>query len=383
MSEDDNQPTSEKPEKQAKPEKPEKGSSGARVLVAFISGALIVALIWGGLDFFGLDGNGDPDPTFASVTTTTAEMQQTTTTLAPTSSTSSTTTTTEPFTFDVTVPETQRDSYTMEPYTGLGAWLDVFDWTVDSAGDDRVGPGIVDRLAANGVQTLYIQAGKWDSPAPALEPNLLRLFVDRARAHEMSVVGWYVPGYEDPQADMERLLAITELPVDGIAVDVEATTEDDVAVRSQNAVALADELRRLLPNDIIGAIVLEPVLLEDVNPDFWPEYPWEELAPNYDVWLPMNYWTNRSSAGPWGDPHLYTITNVNRMRELIGKPNAPVHALGGIADETTQGQLGRFRRAANEIGAVGGSIYDVRTTEDELWPALEHFQTTRTAPSGG
>ncbi|MPZ53809.1 MAG: hypothetical protein GEU79_13935 [Acidimicrobiia bacterium] len=362
---------------------PEKSRSGARVFLAFIAGALAVAMVWAGVDFLNTDdeGPGSAETTVAPGTSTDTPIstQAPNTTVA---ATSSTTTTTEPITFDVTVPNAERARYTMDPYTGLGAWLDVFDWTVENA-DDRVGPGIVDQLAEAGVQTLYIQAGKWDSSAPLLEPNLLKIFLERAEANDMSVVGWYVPGYEDPQADLERLLAITSLPLDGVAVDIEATSHDDVTERNRNAVALAKEMRRLLPDDVIGAIVLEPVLLEDVNPNFWPSYPWEQLAANYDVWLPMNYWTNRSSDSPWTDPHLYTVTNVERVRELIGKPEAPVHVLGGIADETTVNQLRRFRKASEDVGAIGGSIYDVKTTDDELWPALEHFQTTRVPPQDG
>ncbi len=353
----------------------EKTRSGARVLVAFITGALVVAVIWAGLDFLEVSEDATDEATTTVAVEETEPDQGTippTTTTTPVSSS-----TTAPVVFAVTAPDASRRApFTMEPYTGLGAWLDVFDWSVGFA-DERVGPGIVDQLAESGVQTLYIQAGKWDSAAPAFEPNLLKMFLERAHTHDISVVGWYVPAFSDPEADLERLLAISELPVDGLAVDIESTNVDDVAERNRNAVALTEELRRLLPDDVIGAIVLEPVLLEDVNPDFWPEFPWEELAPSFDVWLPMNYWTNRGSDTPWRDPHTYTVTNVERMRELIGKPNAPVHVLGGVADETTPGHLGRFQRAAEEVGAIGGSIYDVRTTDENLWPELESFQTDR------
>jgi hypothetical protein len=39
------------------------------------------------------------------------------------------------------------------------------------------------------------------------------------------------------------------------------------------------------------------------------------------------------------------------------------------------GDIEQFLRAAAENGAMGGSIYDWRTTRAEAWPALRGFRT--------
>jgi len=128
---------------------------------------------------------------------------------------------------------------------------------------------------------------------------------------------------------------------------------------------------------VLGAIPLEPVVMEDVNPSFWPGFPWKELAPSFDVWLPMGYWTNRAADSPWRDAYRYTATNVDRVRERIGRADAPVHVLGGIGDATTVADLQGFRTAASERHAIGGSIYDFRTTAGPLWPELIPFRALR------
>ena len=284
---------------------------------------------------------------------------------------STTTTTAAPTTTTAPPPK-----YTLDPYRGLGAWMDVYDWSATFAQHNpALGPEAVDQLAAQGVQTLFIQASKWDSPTDVLEPERLTAFIDRAHHHGIDVVGWYLPTLEDPARDLQRLLAIAALPIEGIAVDIEGRNVGDVAERNRRLIDLSAQLRTALPGMTIGAIPLEPVLMEDVNPAYWPGFPWAELAPHYDVWLPMAYWTNR--RGGWRDAYLYTAANIDRVRERIGQPDAPVHALGGIGDTTNPLDLVGFRNAATERGAIGGSIYDFRTTQGPHWPELHPLRSLR------
>src|SRR3546814_6475070 len=85
------------------------------------------------------------------------------------------------------------------------------------------------------------------------------------------------------------------------------------------------------------------------------------LAQHYDVWMPMSYWTNR--RGGWRHSHTYTAENIERLRLRVGQPEAPVHTIGGIGDKTTVGDLHGMVVAAVEQRAIGGSIYDYRTTD--------------------
>ncbi len=295
----------------------------------------------------------DPEPT-------------TTTTVAPT-------TTTAP---PAPPPPLSPSRFTLEPYTGLGAWLDVYDWSTTFSGSP-IGPEAVDLLAAHGTQTLYIQASKWNSPTLVLEPERLQAFIDRAHHHGMSVVGWYLPTLEDPGLDRDRMNAIAAMPVDGLAVDLEARNVGDLAERNRRMVELSSAMRHDLPGAVLGAIPLEPVLMEDVNPHYWPSYPWAGLAPSYDVWLPMGYWTNRQASSPWRNAHTYTAANIDRIRAHIGQPEAPVHPIGGIGDKTTVEDLKAFLAAASERGSIGGSIYDYRTTQAPHWAELHPFTLLR------
>lgn len=283
--------------------------------------------------------------------------------------------TTGPAPVPTTVPAAR---FTLDAYRGLGAWFDVYDWSTSFAQHNpAVEVDAIDQLAAQGVQTLFIQASKWNAPQDVVDEPRLRAFIERAHHHGISVVGWYLPTLEDVGRDLQRLLAVAALPVDGLAVDIEARNVGDLAERNRRLVQLSSYLRAALPGEVIGAIPLEPVLLEDINPHYWPSFPWAELAPSYDVWLPMGYWTNRRSDSPWRDAHDYTAANIDRLRAHLGQPNAPIHALGGIGDATTTADVIGFRIASLERGAIGGSIYDFRTTSAPLWPELVPFRNLR------
>jgi hypothetical protein len=303
------------------------------------------------------------------------------TTVPETTTTVPETTTTAPLPPPPTTVPAPVQRFTMEPYRGLGAWLDVYDWSATYAAfSPGVEPDAVDALAAEGVQTLFIQASKWDAPEYILEADRVMAFIDRAHQHGISVVAWYLPTLEDPGLDLQRMLAIAAMPVDGLAVDIESRKVDDIGERNRRLIELSSALRAALPGEVIGAIPLEPVLIEDVNPNFWPEFPWAEIAPSYDVWLPMAYWTNRRDDSPWRDAYTYTATNIDRVRERIGRPDAPVHALGGIGDATSVGDMHGFLNASRDHGAMGGSIYDFRTTSAPLWPELLPFRDMRPSP---
>ncbi len=260
-------------------------------------------------------------------------------------------------------------------YRGMGTWVDVYDWSATfTRGRPQVSPDAVDRMAEQGVQTLYIQASKHDAPTDVLEPDLLGNWIGRARGRGIRVVAWYLPTLVNPARDLARMKAIAALPVDSVAVDIESKDVGQLEERNRRLVEFSADLRRALPGRSIGGIVLPPVVLEAVNPAYWPSFPYRQLAPHYDVWMTMGYWTNRMSASAYRDANRYTTENVNRLRANLGLPNALVHPIGGIGDRTTAVDVAGYRTAVNDTDSIGASLYDWRTTRPELWESLRAFR---------
>lgn len=258
---------------------------------------------------------------------------------------------------------------TPSSYEGLGVWVDAFDFEPAYQGEGAepaLTPAVVDEFAEIGVETIYLQAARRDDRATdvLLDEGLLVEFLARAHARDIDVVGWYLPLFDDVQADLERLLAIATFDArghrfDGIGVDIEyIEAEPDAEERSTRLVTLSQELRKARPDDTLAAIVPPPVQLEVVNPSYWPRFPWRDLDFYYDVWMPMTYWTVRTPESGYRDAYRYSEESTRRMRNNLGIDDAPTHIIGGIGDATTSEDLAALARAVEDTGAIGASIYD-------------------------
>lgn len=256
-------------------------------------------------------------------------------------------------------------------YGGMGTWVDVYDWShTYTGGRPGMSPDDVDRMADRGVQTMYIQASRFNAPGDGpLEPGLLQAYIGRAHARGINVVAWYLPNFVDMNRDIARLVAIGRLPVDGVGVDIEATDVGDVNERNRRLIELSSSVRSALPGRQLAAIVLPPVVTDVLNPNYWPGFPYQRLAPYYDVWMPMSYWTNRTAASGYRDAYRYTRENVDRLRSRLG--GAAVHPIGGIGNGTSSSDIRAFRQAVIDTGSIGGSLYDWRTTGSGLWPEMQ------------
>ena len=255
----------------------------------------------------------------------------------------------------------------------MGTWVDVYDWSrTYTGGRPPMSLDHVEHMANLGVQTLYIQASRFNAPGDGvLEPDLLHAYIARAHHRGMRVVAWYLPNFVDTNRDVSRLVAMGRLPVDSVAVDIEATDVGDVGERNRRLVHLSAMVRHFLPGRTLGAIVLPAVVLDVINRNYWPAFPYQQIKPYYDVWLPMSYWTNRT--GVYRDAYRYTRENVDRLRAHVGGPVA-VHPIGGLGQHSTPGDVSGYHRAAADTASVGGSFYDWRTTGARLWPGLQAFR---------
>jgi hypothetical protein len=273
-------------------------------------------------------------------------------------------------------PVAERPRFDLSPYRGLGTWVDVYDWSrAFTGGHPVVGPSDVDAMANAGVQTLFLQTAKAEFPGDLVDPDLLLPLVARAQQRGLAVVGWYVPEFLDEAGDLRRLRATVGLGVDGLAVDIEARDLADVGERNRRLLALGARLRAAFPGEVIGGIVMPPVVTDVINPAWWPGFPWRELAPQFDVWLPMSYSTLRGARSAWRDGYRYSIENILRLRDRLGQPGAPVHTISGIADNLTRADLEGTLRAVDETGALGASLYDWRTTGSVAWPFLQELRS--------
>jgi len=279
----------------------------------------------------------------------------------------------------VVPPAPEQPVAERSPYAGVGTWLSRYRFTREFAGaEPLVTPAAVDPMADAGVRTIYLQPAADDPRFPGLlSTDVLGEFLVRAHARGMQVVAWYLPRFGDIAGDLRRLQEIAAFRVDGdgfdaIAVDIEFTDGVELAPRNAALIDLSRQLRALLPDVELGAIVLPPVVTDVLNTAYWPDFPWQELRDLYDVWLPMAYWSNRSEEG-FTEPHWYVSQNIERVRRHLGDPCAVVSVVGGYDAEETADDYAAMVRAATEQQVIGVSIWDWPTTPPSAWPAVRGY----------
>ncbi len=261
-------------------------------------------------------------------------------------------------------------------FAGIGAWVDVFDWSPTIASNPAFTLDDIDDLAEKGVEVIYIQSTRPIRPEAILDKELFEAIIERAHTRGMRVVSWYLPSHNDLKADWVRLVLPMWLGADGIVWDIEDTTTlKDVPERNRRLAQVANAMRRNYPDLPMAAAVLPNVVTDVLNTNYWPQFPWTEIRDTFDVWMPMDYWTNRAAGTEYRDAERYTTENITRLRAQLGKPDAVVAPVGGIADKVTSEDIAGFIRASKAAGAIGVSLYDHATSQLSFYDDLAAFKT--------
>ena len=140
-----------------------------------------------------------------------------------------------------------------------------------------------------------------------------------------------------------------------------------VSLRNRRLLDLSARLRAAVgPDYALGAIIPNPRGME-LRRDYWRAFPYAELAALYDVFVPMVYSTYR------GDGPAVVRRDVTRsmtiLRTATGRPDVPVHLIGGLADRMSAAESRAFARAVARLRPTGWSLYDLSVTSPAAWAA--------------
>jgi hypothetical protein len=256
------------------------------------------------------------------------------------------------------------------PYQGLGSWVDIYEHS--SFNDpERAVAG----MHAHGVRTLYLETTNYKRKVAMKYPAKQARFIEAAHSVGMKVVAWYLPGFRDLEKDFWRTMKAIEFRTpsgqgfDSFGLDIESPLVENVSVRTERMLQLSQRIRDAVgPSYSLSAIIPSPRGMVK-HPDYWPGFPYEELSQIYDLFQPMTYFTWRVSGEDGA--HDYTTAVVQLIRHAVGDRSVPIHVIGGISDESTQGEARGFVHAIREQGVIGASYYAYHGTTKHQWWELD------------
>ena len=271
-------------------------------------------------------------------------------------------------------PSGERD---LRPYEGLAAWVDIFDegpWDHPAR--------MVRRLAQRGVRSIFVQTSTYGMHDGILHRKALTTMLRVAHNHGMDVVSWYVPSFAHMDVDFRRSMQAVRFKsrygdrFDSFALDIEATVVGNIARRNKRFLRLTERIRRHAGNGYaLGAITPDPQA-----DGYWPAFPWKKVAKEYDVIVPMGYFSFFTDG--YREVRRYTEHNIKEIRRATGDPDIPIHVIGGIANDMEPRETRAFVHATRSRGAFGASLYDSPITSPESWRILKGFEREGPVPDG-
>ena len=251
----------------------------------------------------------------------------------------------------------------LRAFAGTGSWVSIYD------GAALEHPNrVVATLKTHHIHTLFVETSNDRAARDVAHPLGVGHLLDAAHAAHIEVVGWYLPSFVAPRRDIRRALAGAGFEsshgahFDAFALDIESTSVHSLTLRSRRAVWVAHDVRAGLPQKMaLGAITIDPA-----GAHYWNGYPFAGLRHSVDVFLPMEYFTDRTSGVR--RVAAYSRRNVELVRERAGDVDFPVHPIGGEAHEATLPELRAFLQASK--GTIGVSLWEYGETSARQWAAL-------------
>lgn len=242
---------------------------------------------------------------------------------------------------------------------GPGIWMNM--WNYPEGSYDAY----CQNLHSKGIRNLFVQTSRSNTEA-ICEPKKLGPLIDACHKYKIRVIAWSFAELRNVSADADRMIAAARFQsptgqrIDAIAPDLE--TDLNVAKVESYSRRLRDSLGASYP---MVAVVYSPL---NLAPQV-AHIPWKTLDRYYDVIAPMNYWNSKYKKL---DAYEYTRSTIQRVRELVGRPDVEIHVIGD-AMGTTSSTILPFMKACQEGEATSASLYPNQKMTDNQLECMTHY----------
>ncbi|MDQ1403922.1 MAG: hypothetical protein QOG03_2238 [Actinomycetota bacterium] len=243
---------------------------------------------------------------------------------------------------------------------GKGMWI----WLPERAegGDVR---GIVSRAKAVGITHVYVKVGS--SVDGFINQDFLGRLLPAAHAAGIRVYGWDFPYLDNVGDDVNRAVAAAHFAapgghhLDGLSADIELQSMG-VKINHDTALGYGAGLRKLLGADypLIATVPRPSSMLTN--------YPFAEIASNFDALAPMVYWLNRE-AGADVAGAIFSLRGYGKPIMPIGQAYDGA-AEGGRPGVPQKAEIQRFMAVAEMYGSTSVSFWSWQHADPQAWDAI-------------
>lgn len=242
---------------------------------------------------------------------------------------------------------------------GAGIWVNI--WNYPEGDLDRY----CQNLNEHGVRNIFLQTSRSNTPA-VVNPGKMGELIEAAHRHGVRIIAWSFAELFNPESDADKMVQAAEYTsphgqhVDGAAPNLEKNLEPARIEKYAQKVR-----EKLGPNYPLIAVVYSPLnKCFEVKRISWPL-----LARYFDTIAPMIYWNSKYEKI---EPYSYTVKSIQKIRELAGKPDLEISAIGdGMGSNGSS--IHEFMRACRDAEATGISLYpNQKMTEEQLNAIARH-----------
>lgn len=239
---------------------------------------------------------------------------------------------------------------------GAGIWVNI--WNYPEGDLDSY----FKNLKEHGIRNVFLQTSR-SNTAAVVNPGKMGEIIDAAHRHGVRVMAWSFAELFNPVADAEKMVTACEFTsasgqhVDGAAPNLEKNLEP--ARIEKYAQVLREKLGANYP---LIAVVYSPLnKCFEVKRISWPL-----LAKYFDTIAPMIYWNSKYEKI---EPYSYTVKSIQKIRELSGKPDLEISAIGDGMGSNSPAIM-EFMKACRDAEATGISLYPNQKMTDEQMNAI-------------
>ena len=242
---------------------------------------------------------------------------------------------------------------------GAGIWMNI--WSYPKGDTDQY----CRKLQQSGIRNLFIQTSRPNTPA-IQQSDVLGRLIDSCHHHKIRTIAWSFAELQSPEGDARKLIDAAHFRTpEGHGFDAIAPNlEKDL---SYNKV---EKYSQCLRKELGESYPMIVVVYSPLNKA--PEVartPWKLLDRYYNVIAPMSYWNSKYAKL---EPYGYTRDTINRIRELVGRPDVEIHVVGD-GMKTHSPEIKSFMSACRDTAVASASLYPFHQVTEEQYDCMTSY----------